>query len=194
MEYLYLFLLVNGLFLVLLVDGLSIIHDYRTSRKAADQGDAEAQMALSDMYYLKNINESLKWMRKAADQGYSYAQGCLGLAYANGMGNLDEDYDEAVKWYRKAFDQGYSYAQCRSFAQDSLWWSHVDGMGVFKDGKKAVKWCLKAADRGEHDAKDLLVSIYNFGLAGVYKNDKEAVKWMSEVIEETNRETKSEYW
>jgi TPR repeat protein len=153
----------------------------------------------------------VKWYRKAADQGYSYAQGCLGLAYANGMGNLDEDYNEAVKWYRKAADQGYSYAQCSSFAQDSLWWSHVDGMGVFKDGKKAVKWCLKAVDRGELDAKDLLASIYNFGLAGVYKNDKEAVKWMSEALEETNdkevvkwmseileetenRETKSDYW
>jgi TPR repeat protein len=127
------------------------------------------------------------------------------------MGNLDKDYDEAVKWYRKAADQGYSFAQYSSFAQDSLWWSHVDGMGVFKDGKKAVKWCLKAADRGELGAKDLLASIYNFGLAGVYKNDKEAVKWMSEVLEETNdkeavkwmskvlqetknRETKSDYW
>jgi len=47
LEYLYLFLV------LLSVNGLFIIYDYRTSRKAADQGDAEAQMALSDMYYLK---------------------------------------------------------------------------------------------------------------------------------------------
>jgi TPR repeat protein len=66
---------------------------------------------------------------------------------------------------------------------------------VLKDGKEAVKWCLKAADQGGLDAKDLLASIYNLGLAGVSKNDKEAVKWMSEILEETeNRETKSDYW
>jgi len=150
LEFLYLYLV------LLSVNGLSTIHyGYRTCRKAADQGDAEAQMELSKMYYVgrgvfKNINESLKWIRKASDQGHADAQCRLGLAYANSMGNLDEDYDEAVKWFRKAADQGEIYT------------------------------------------KDLLVSIYNLGLAG--GNGKEAVKWMSEVIEETNRETKSEYW
>ena len=150
MEYLYLYLILYSV-----INGLFIIYNYRTSRKAADQGNAEAQMALSKMYYVgcgvrKNINESLKWIRKASDQGHADAQCRLGLAYANSMGNLDEDYDEAVKWFRKAADQGEIYT------------------------------------------KDLLASIYNLGLAG--DNGKEAVKWMSEVIEETNRETKSEYW
>ena len=149
MEFLYIYLIWFSVY------SLFIIYDYRTSRKAADQGDAEAQMALSEMYYLgcgvrKNINESLKWIRKASDQGHVEAQFSLGLAYANSMSSLDEDYDEAVKWFRKAADQGEIYT------------------------------------------KDLLVSIYNLGLAG--GNGKEAVKWMSEVIEETNRETKSEYW
>jgi len=129
LEFLYLFLV------LLSVNGLFNIYDGRTCRKAADQGDAEAQMKLSKMYYMgwngvfKNINESLKWIRKAADQGDSCAQ----------------------------------YNLC---------WSYVNGKGVLKDGKEAVKWCLKAADQGRLDAKDLLASIYNFGLAGVYKNDK----------------------
>jgi TPR repeat protein len=186
LKYLYLFLV------LLSVYGLSNIYDYRTSRKAADQGDAEAQMALSKMYYVgcgvrKNINESLKWIRKASDQGHADAQCRLGLAYANGKGNLDKDYDEAIKWIRKAADQGHVEAQF------SLGLAYANSMGnLDEDYDEAVKWFRKAADQGEIYTKDLLASIYNLGLAG--DNDKEAVKWMSEVIEETNRETKSNYW
>ncbi len=186
MEFLYTYLILFS------VSSLFIIYDYRTSRKAADQGDAEAQMALSKMYYLgcgvrKNINESLKWIRKASDQGHADAQCRLGLAYANGKGNLDKDYDEAIKWIRKAADQGHVEAQF------SLGLAYANSMSSLdEDYDEAVKWFRKAADQGEIYTKDLLVSIYNLGLAG--GNGKEAVKWMSEVIEETNRETKSDYW
>ncbi|MCL2725942.1 MAG: SEL1-like repeat protein [Polyangiaceae bacterium] len=51
-------------------------------RKAAEQGDAEAQAALGFMYsegrgVAKDEAEAVKWWRKAAEQGYEEAQSAL---------------------------------------------------------------------------------------------------------------------
>ena len=84
-------------------------------RKAAEQGNAEAQYMLGDCYrwgtgVTKDYAEAVKWYRKAADQGYASAQYWLGYCYFRGDG-VDKDKTEAVKWYRKAAEQGSSYAR-----------------------------------------------------------------------------------
>ena len=60
-------------------------------RKAADQGNAEAQFNLGVMYdqgegVPKNYTEAMQWYRKAADQGDANAQYNLGIMYYNGEG------------------------------------------------------------------------------------------------------------
>ncbi|HCN07703.1 MAG TPA: hypothetical protein DIT01_07195, partial [Lentisphaeria bacterium] len=60
-------------------------------RKAAEQGDAAAQLNLGKMYATglgvpEDDAEAFKWFRKAAEQGYADAQYHLGLMYANGEG------------------------------------------------------------------------------------------------------------
>jgi TPR repeat protein len=75
-------------------------------RKAADQGNAEAQTALGQGYQNgygvpRDYTEALKWYRKAADQGFAVAQASLGVMYQNGQG-VPQDYAAAVKWFRKA--------------------------------------------------------------------------------------------
>ncbi|MDR2302146.1 MAG: sel1 repeat family protein, partial [Deltaproteobacteria bacterium] len=84
-------------------------------RKAADQGDPEAQFYLGVAYYNgegvpQDYAKAAKWYRKAADQGIPKAQLNLGYLYYNGEG-VPQDYAEAVKWYRKAADQGIPEAQ-----------------------------------------------------------------------------------
>ena len=76
-------------------------------RKAAKQGNAEAQYSLGLMYnngdgVTQDYQEALKWYRLAAEQGHAPAQNNLGVMYINGEG-VTQDYQEALKctaWQR----------------------------------------------------------------------------------------------
>ena len=79
-------------------------------RKAAEQGDAQAQSILGECYaegtgVAKDAAEAVKWFRKAAEQGYASSQFFLGLCYDEGTG-VPKDQAEAAKWWRKAAEQG----------------------------------------------------------------------------------------
>jgi len=79
-------------------------------RKAAEQGDADAQFNLGVMYdeghgVLQDDAEAVKWYRKAAEQGNAKAQFNLGVMYGNGRG-VPQDYVEAHKWFNLAAAQG----------------------------------------------------------------------------------------
>jgi TPR repeat protein len=100
-----------------------ICHDFEESptkaarwfRKSAEQGNADAQYRLGDMYYegkgvALDPTEAAKWYRKAAEQGDSDAQSMLGHMYLKGNG-VALDFEEAAKWYRKSSDQGDKLAQ-----------------------------------------------------------------------------------
>jgi TPR repeat protein len=65
-------------------------------RKAADQGNAEAQTALGQGYQngygvARDYAEALRWCHLAADQGFALAQVNLGVMYENGQG-VPRDY------------------------------------------------------------------------------------------------------
>ena len=147
-------------------------------RKAADQGDAEAQCDLGVCYEVgsgvpKDEVEAVKWYRKAAEQGNAAAQSGLGGCYAYGIG-VKEDAVEGVKWYRKAAEQGYANAQ------SELGFCYKLGMGVPEDmveaakwGRKAVKGYRKAAEQGNAAAQSGLGSCYELGV-GVPEDKVEA--------------------
>jgi TPR repeat protein len=72
-------------------------------RKAAEQGDADAQTIVALMYVnghgvSQDYAQALIWYRKAADQGNGSAQLGLGLMYANGHG-VPQDYVRARMWF-----------------------------------------------------------------------------------------------
>ena len=84
-------------------------------KKAAEQGDAEAQYSLGVCYYYgygveQDDAEPADWFRKAAEQGYAEAQNNLGVCYYYGYG-VEQDYKKAVKWWVKAAEQGNANAQ-----------------------------------------------------------------------------------
>jgi hypothetical protein len=77
-------------------------------RKAADQGDAEAQVAVGCIYgqgadVPKDEKEAAKWFRKAAEQGDATAQYNLASMLVAG-----EDFVTAHAWYDIAADHGRS--------------------------------------------------------------------------------------
>ena len=78
-------------------------------RKAAAEGDADAENYLGDLYYYgrgvrQDYREAAGWYRKAAEQGNADAASSLGLMCHRGRG-VECDAAEAVKWYRMAAEQ-----------------------------------------------------------------------------------------
>jgi len=83
-------------------------------RRAAEQGEANAQNDLGYIYYSghglpKDYAEAVKWYRKAAEQGEAPAQYNLGLMYAEGVGVLKNE-TEALAWYNVSAVSGFDIA------------------------------------------------------------------------------------
>ena len=93
--------------------GLSVT--IQNLRKAAEQGDAEAQFSLGSCYDEGEgvrVDKSLavKWYRMAAERGDADAQYNLAACYDNGEG-VRKNSVAAVKWCRKAAEQGLAVAK-----------------------------------------------------------------------------------
>jgi TPR repeat protein len=120
-------------------------------RKAAEQGNASAQLNLGMLYATgrgapQDYAQATTWYREAANQGNATAEFYLGALYAEGRG-VSQDYAQAAEWYRKAADQGAAVAQF------SLGMLYADGHGVPRDYVTAHMWMEVAASRANGDNK-----------------------------------------
>lgn len=143
-------------------------------RRAAEQGDADAQVNLGFAYeqgegVRKDYAEGARWFRKAAENGNVRAQDSLGEIYGRGLG-VPQDDVEAARWKRKAAEQGYAYAQA------TLGWMYDQGRGVPQDYAEAAHWYRKAADQGDADAQYRLGVMYKQG-HGVPQDYAETIRW-----------------
>lgn len=129
--------------------------------RAAEQGDADAQFILAELYYKmyedgdgteKDLEEAIKWYQAAAGRGDARAQFEIGWCYQSGEG-VEEAPEKAVQWYRLSADQGYAKAQYW------LGWCYRYGIGVEADMVEAVKWYRLAADQGYGDALEDLADL-----------------------------------
>ncbi len=150
-------------------------------RKAAEQGDADAQFNLAVCYengegVRQDFAEAVKWYCKAAEQGNAAAQNNLGECYYYGR-SVAQDYAEAVKWYSMAAEQG------NASAQFNLALCYLNGKGVKQDNAEAVKWFRKAAEQGDAGAQFNLALCYEDG-EGVRQDNAEAVKWYLKAAEQ----------
>lgn len=126
--------------------------DINALKDKAEQGDAEAQLALGAAYYngegvAEDDKEAVRWYRKAAEQGDAGAQSFLGDAYYDGEGVTKDD-AEAVKWWRKAAEQGDAPAQ------GGLIFAYYNGVGVAKDYVESYKW-LNLGGVGHKETSDM---------------------------------------
>ena len=120
-------------------------------RKAAEQGNVEAQNKLGYMYkegvlVPQDYAQSMNWFRKAAEQGNSDAQLSLGVMYIGGdIG--PQDYTQATSWFQKSAEQGDTDGQillCLSYAL---------GKGVPQDYVLAYAWCNVGVSRMHGEAQ-----------------------------------------
>lgn len=92
---------------------------FRLLKPLADQGDAEAQCLIANMYHLglgldTDISEAIQWYQRSAEQGYGVASNNLGGILQTGEHGDALAPVEAQKWYQKAREQGF----CHTPAQD----------------------------------------------------------------------------
>ena len=146
----------------------------RWLRKAADQGNAEAQYGIGYMYHNgkgvpQSDAEALRWNLLSAKQGYAKAQSNIGTMYYYGQG-VAQDYTESLRWYRLAAGQG------DAIAEDGIAYIYLYGHGVTKDDAEALRWFRKAADQGDARSEYGLGLMYYFG-HGVPVNRAEGRRW-----------------
>jgi TPR repeat protein len=128
--------------------------------KAANQGNAEAQYQLGNLYENSQLSKDYKtaanWYQKAAQQGSAKAQARLGMFYSQGLG-VTKDPNEAILWSGKAALQGNADAQ--------YWFglNYLQGKRAPKDAQIAMGWLSKAAAQGHTDALMLMARAYQRG-------------------------------
>ena len=89
--------------------------EFATLKKAAAEGDADAQNSLGVMYQTgrsvpRSNAKAAEWYQKAAKQGHAKAQNNLATMYDEGQG-VPRDARKAIEWYQKAAEQGFVIAQ-----------------------------------------------------------------------------------
>lgn len=132
-----------------------------TLRRTAEQGDAEAQARLGDMYYngedvAQDYAAAAEWYLRAAGQGNATAQFHLGNMYRVGLG-VHQDQAEASQWLTRAAAQGDAAAQALLDKLD------IQAKVVSRDFIEAVKRLQNAAEQGEAGAQLLLGSMCETG-------------------------------
>ena len=152
-------------------------------RKAAEQGNANAQFKLMLLYYNgqghpRAPDKAAQWASRAAEQGHQEAQVFLGALYEDGEG-VPQNYAYAVHWYGKAVAKGHPVAQ------HNLSILYFNGLGVPQDKCQAVYWSRKAAEQGYPAAQYILGLAYAEGLCGS-RDLKMADEWLGKAAAQGN--------
>ncbi len=157
---------------------------------AAEEGNAEAQYRLGDMYALGDgvvLDDvrALSWYRKSAEQGNPEAQFRLANMYADGVGT-EEDVVQSLFWCRSAAEQGFAAAQV------GLFWKYVSGHEeVEPQIDLAVSWLRKAAEQDFAEAQNEMGRWYEYGLLGFPSDIVQAAAWYRKAAERENVEAQS---
>ena len=113
-------------------------------RKAAEQGDAEAQNNLEALYATdrepRSYPEVVRWYRAASGAGRSGSTSNLAMMYLQGRGT-PRDLEQAFELFQKAANQGYAVAQ------NNLALMYANGQAVARDYTWAYAWLDLAVDQ-----------------------------------------------
>ena len=155
-------------------------------RARAEQGDANAQFTLGQMFehgrgVPLSFVDAIKWYQASANQGFATAQSTLGYLYQYGE-LVKKDPQAAFMWNLKAAQQGDAYGQ------HNLAVMYDEGTGIPENDEEAVKWYKKAAEQGYDQAEFNLGVCYWKG-EGVTRDYVEAYRLLNHVRVATQDQT-----
>ena len=141
---------------------------------AAEQGDSNAQFALSE-YYLFKENDlhtaelAFSWTMKSAQQGNSWGENNVAYCYRHGLG-ITQDVGKALEWYKKSASQG------NTSGLSNVGYCYENGIGIEKDAVAALQWYLKSAEGGNPNSQNKVGDLYSEGV-GTEINPTAAIGW-----------------
>lgn len=146
-------------------------------KRAAEQGNAEAQYRLALMYgngdgVPADLEQSLEWLGRAADQGLPDALLTLGTLYANGHG-VSPDEAAARSWFIRAAEAGSAKAQ---FIAATMY--RFGQYGCKRDMQRAIDWYVAAANQGLATAQFALGKLLMKG-KHIQQDDEVALHWLT---------------
>ncbi|MGL4942080.1 MAG: tetratricopeptide repeat protein [Thermoguttaceae bacterium] len=144
-------------------------------RKAGEQGDAAAQLVLSNWYALKgDFAEAKYWAERAGDGlGEQVSKESLIVlaknddlgaiwrvanSYLDGTNGFEKNEQEARRWLRKGAELGSANAQLAI----GVFYKEGRG-GLQKDAHEAARWFQQSAAQGNARAQFMLAGCYFFG-------------------------------
>lgn len=165
-------------------DGTSREEELEAYKKAANEGDTDAMMALgeifSDKYWNYDLKESdttsaIEWYKKAAELGVKDAMMALGEIYEH---ESEETLPEAAAWYEKAFTEGDKRA---AGALMRLFYRT-------KDYEKTYEWIQKGQEQDveSSDAQYFLGLLHMKGNGPVPQDGKKAQTYLEKAAEAGN--------
>lgn len=128
--------------------------EFKSAKKRAEAGEAQAQFDVAIMYLegkatKQSDAEGVKWCRKAADQGFAPAERFYGMLLRDGGGSLNRNIAQARIWLEKAANKGDVQAQIELASM----------LGLFSppyEYVEAMKWLLIAERNGSTNAAALI--------------------------------------
>ncbi|KAF9925376.1 hypothetical protein FBU30_004815 [Linnemannia zychae] len=155
-----------------IVSPKAISKDYTQTVIDATLGDADAQVALGDMYLnghgvQRDYQKAMDWFLKAANGGDAVGQRKVGVLYGSGWG-VEQNYQTSMEWYLKAAAQGNAQAECNI----GIYYRY--GYGVERDPFKAMEYFKKSADQNNANAKIHIGDIY-YNAEGVPRDYNKAM-------------------
>ena len=140
-------------------------------KKLAEQGEAEAQMHLFEMYRHGNgvaddKKEDWRWLNAAAENGYAEAQETLGMNYHTMRPSNEK---EAIRWWTSAARKGNPLAQFF--------------LSNHKGYEERVFWLTRSAEQGGS------VALYKLGgdCSPWYVSKEEAAYWKEKYQKQKER-------
>ena len=168
-------------------------------RKAAEQGNANAQKMLGNCYLFGNgvkkdaataqewYRKAVKQYREAAAKGDVQAQFNLGLAYHVGNG-VARDPAEAEKWYLKAAEQGHKMApKALQALRRSAQSAPTAPTAPTAQPAQPAQTAPTAQPADEPGKEENVQGMRYFEGLDVRKDFGEAVKWFRKAAEKGNR-------
>ena len=147
------------------VSGNVLSRDYETARvwmeKAANQGDAQAQLMLGH-YYVSDFGynddqKAFEWFEKAAEQGDAEAEYTVGGCYIYEI-HVKKNPAVANQWFEKAASKEHPKAMYE------LGVSYLDGRGITKNTEKGIQYLIAAAEKNSVEACEALAKLYKNGI------------------------------
>lgn len=147
----------------------------------AKAGNEVSQWMLGTSYYEgkdvhRNYGEAAKWWIKSAQQGFVSAKLDLASLYLDGFG-VPYDPQKAVRLYTEIINQEPP-DPARPVAMYKLGYCYINGTGVGRNFKEAVRLISLAAEVGHSAAQQDLGSFYLNGGLGLPKNEELGKLWL----------------